>query len=69
MVQIKKWVSEGITADELTTINLNITGSFKVGLSTTGGLAGALLNFVERNLLSMFISKPFTEKSLLALWS
>lgn len=48
MVQVKKWANEGVTAEELMTKKSNLTGSYKVGLSTTGGLAGTLLTFVER---------------------
>ncbi|MDO5977855.1 M16 family metallopeptidase [Flavivirga spongiicola] len=57
MVQIKKWVNEGITNDELTAKKTNLTGSFKVGLSTTGGLAGALLSFVERGLEPSYVDQ------------
>jgi len=50
IVQINKWVNEGVTEEELEAKKTNLTGSFKVGLSTTGGLAGALLSFVVRGL-------------------
>ena len=50
MVEVKKWVKEGITADELTFIKDNIAGSFKVGMATTSGLAQTLLSFLERGL-------------------
>lgn len=50
MVQIKKWYKQGVTAEELAAKKSNLTGSYKVGLSTTRGLAGALLSFVERGL-------------------
>ncbi|WP_343330736.1 pitrilysin family protein [Polaribacter staleyi] len=57
MVQVKKWVEEGVTAQELAAKKTNLTGSFKVGLSTTGGLAGTLLSFVERGLEPSYIDQ------------
>lgn len=57
MVQITKWVNDGIDADELANKKTNLIGSFKVGLSTTGGLAGALLSFVERGLEPSYIDQ------------
>ena len=39
---------KGITAAELERVKSNIVGSFKVGLTTTDGLASALLNAVHR---------------------
>ncbi|GAA4234614.1 hypothetical protein GCM10022291_14450 [Postechiella marina] len=57
MVQIKKWISHGITSDELASKKTNITGSFKVGLSTTSGLAGTILAFLERGLEPSYIDK------------
>jgi len=57
MVQIKKWVNEGITSEELAAKKTNLTGSFKVSLSTTAGLAGRLLSFVERGLEPSYIDQ------------
>ncbi|MDO6516004.1 M16 family metallopeptidase [Zobellia uliginosa] len=57
MVQIKKWVEQGVTEEELAAKKTNLTGSFKVSLSTTGGLAGALLDFVERGLEPDYIDQ------------
>jgi zinc protease len=48
MVEIKNWVNNGITAEELEYRKNNITGNFKVGMATTSGLAGTLLGFLER---------------------
>ncbi|MCX7547205.1 pitrilysin family protein [Xanthomarina sp. F1114] len=48
MVQLEKWVNQGITQEELDAKKTNITGSFKVGMATTTGLAGTILNFVKR---------------------
>ncbi|MGJ5642163.1 M16 family metallopeptidase [Formosa sp. S-31] len=50
MVQLKKWVNEGVTADELQARKNNITGSYKVGMATTSGMARALLSVLERGL-------------------
>lgn len=48
MVQLKKWVNNGITDAELAAKKNNLVGSFKVGMSTTSGMAGTILGFVER---------------------
>lgn len=55
--QINKWVNEGVTQKELDAKKSNLTGSFKVGLATTGGLAGAILSFVERGLEPDYIDQ------------
>jgi zinc protease len=41
--ELQKWWNEGITAAELNARKTNMVGSYQVGLSTTGGIAGALL--------------------------
>lgn len=48
--QLDLWYREGVTAQELASRKTNMTGSFKVGLATTGGIAGSLLNAVHRGL-------------------
>lgn len=48
MVQIKKWIDDGISVNELVNKKANLIGSFKVRLSTTGGLAGSILSFVNQ---------------------
>ena len=45
--QINDWV-RGVTEDELNAKKETITGSYKVGLATTGGLAGQILRNTER---------------------
>jgi len=45
---IKKWIEDGITKDELEKKKNTITGTFKVAMATTSGLAGALLVNAER---------------------
>lgn len=57
MVQITKWVNQGITAEELVAKKSNLMGSYKVGLSTTSGLAGTLLTYVERGLEPDYIDQ------------
>jgi zinc protease len=46
--EVKRFADGGVTADELDDKKTTITGSFKVGLATTAGLASALLNNAER---------------------
>ncbi|CAD0004701.1 M16 family metallopeptidase [Flavobacterium chungangense] len=57
MVQLNKWVKEGITAEELENKKTNLIGSFKVGLSTTNGVAGTILSFIERGLEPSYIEQ------------
>ena len=45
---VRRFVKEGATAEELEDKKTTITGSFKVGLATTGGLARTLLRNIER---------------------
>ena len=47
-VQLANWYAEGITPAELAYRKTNLVGSFKVGLATTNGLAGALLIALHR---------------------
>lgn len=47
-IQLRDWVTNGVTADELAVQKANLKGSYKVGLATTTGLAGSILNFLER---------------------
>jgi len=46
--ELQRFAGQGLTAEELATFKVTITGSYKVQLSTTGGLASALLNAVQR---------------------
>ena len=45
--QVSEWIS-GVTEDELNAKKETITGSYKVGMATTGGLAGQILRNAER---------------------
>jgi zinc protease len=46
--ELRRFHAEGLTADEVKTFKTTLTGSYKVALSTTGGLANALLNSIQR---------------------
>jgi zinc protease len=46
--QLTKWHEDGITADELAKRKTDLTGSYKVGLSTTTGMATTLMNTLIR---------------------
>ena len=48
--QLTAWYEQGVTAAELERRKSNLIGTFKVGLSTTDGLAASLLNVVHRGL-------------------
>lgn len=45
--EIKKWIKKGVTEEELKVVKEIITGSFKLGLETTTGLASALIHNAE----------------------
>lgn len=57
MVQVDKWVKNGITAEELENKKTNLIGSFKVGMSTTNGMARTILSFIERGLDPNYIDQ------------
>jgi zinc protease len=46
--ELQRWWTDGITEDELTSRKQGLIGSFRVGLSTTAGLANAILINVQR---------------------
>jgi zinc protease len=46
--QLKLWFEAGATSVEISARKSNLIGSFKTGLATTGGMAGALLSAVNR---------------------
>ncbi|MFH1851279.1 MAG: pitrilysin family protein [Candidatus Neomarinimicrobiota bacterium] len=47
--QAKLWATDGVTAEELANKKTTITGSFKVGLATTRGIAGQVLSNAEKD--------------------
>ena len=57
MVQVNKWVNDGITQTELENKKTNLIGSFKVGMATTNGMARTILSFVERGLEPNYIEQ------------
>lgn len=48
--ELRKWWAEGITEAELEQRKQSLVGTFQVGLSSTGGVAGALLSTAQRGL-------------------
>lgn len=48
--QLTSWYESGVTDDELARRKGDLVGSFKVGLATTDGMAGALLTAIHRGL-------------------
>lgn len=46
--ELVRWFEHGVTADELAAQKSNYVGVFKLGLATTGGMAAALLEALER---------------------
>lgn len=57
MVQVDKWVKDGITAQELENKKSNLIGSFKVGMATTAGMSRTILSFIERGLAPDYIQQ------------
>ncbi len=48
MRELKRWVKDGVTADELKAAKTRAIGGYKVGLSTTRGMAGRILSITQR---------------------
>jgi len=48
LAEVRRFVKEGVTAEELEIKKTTIVGSYAVGLGTTSGLAHALLTNIER---------------------
>ncbi len=46
--ELRRFHAEGVTAEELKNFKVTLTGTYKVALSTTGGLASVLLNALQR---------------------
>ena len=57
LVQVKKWVNDGITLEELENKKTNLIGSFKVGMATTNRMTRTILGFVERGLEPSYIEQ------------
>jgi len=62
---LEKWWNDGVTEQELATRKQGITGSYFVGLSTTGGLADTILLNTQRGYdLSWLDGYPIAVKAL-----
>jgi zinc protease len=48
--ELRKWWTDGVRAEELAERKQSLVGTYQVGLSTTGGLATALLSTAQRGL-------------------
>jgi zinc protease len=48
--ELKRFVQEGVTADELTDTKANFVGRLPLSLESNGGVANALLNIERHNL-------------------
>jgi zinc protease len=48
--ELKRFTAEGVSAEELTTFKTTITGSYKIALATSAGVASQVLATVQRGL-------------------
>ena len=55
--QVRLFVAEGVTEDELAEKQTTLTGTYKVGLATTGGLATSLLINAERGFGAAYLDR------------
>jgi zinc protease len=55
--QLTEWYTQGITDDELAKRKTGLAGTYKVALSTTAGMAGTILNTLNRDLELSFIDQ------------
>ena len=55
--ELRRFASDGVTADELTTFKTTITGSYKIALATSAGVAGQVLATVQRGLPLAYIDE------------
>jgi zinc protease len=55
--QLTEWYTNGITDAELAQRKTGLAGTYKVGLSTTAGMAGTILNTLNRELELSFIDQ------------
>ncbi len=55
--ELRRWQAEGITEVEFANRQTNLIGSYKVGLTTTEGLAGTLLATAQRGLLMSWVDE------------
>lgn len=55
--QLQEWLENGVTQAELDAKKSTITGSYKVGLATTRGLAGQILTNADRGRPNSYLDK------------
>ena len=55
--ELTAWYRDGVTDAELAQRKTDLAGSYKVGLSTTGGMAGTILTTLNRDLPISFIDE------------
>jgi len=67
LAQLNRWVGEGVTSEELSVKKTTLTGSYKVGLATTSGLAATILDILERGKDIDYIDEYPEEINTLAL--
>jgi zinc protease len=54
---LEKWYAEGVTDQEVSTAIETLTGSYIVGLSTTGSVAGQIQSFMQRGFSAAYIDE------------
>jgi len=59
--ELKRFVDEGVTADELADTQANFIGRLPLSLESNGGVAGALLN-IERYGLGLDYYRSYEER-------
>lgn len=55
--ELKRWIQDGLTEDELKNTKSRLAGSFKVQLATTGGMASQILSVAERGLKMSYLDE------------
>ncbi|GAB4129990.1 MAG: hypothetical protein Fur0015_03870 [Ignavibacteriales bacterium] len=55
--ELKRWIKDGLTEDELKNTKSRLAGSFKVQLVTTSGMAGQILSVAERGLKMSYLDE------------
>ena len=65
--QLLRWHKDGITAAELADNKGKYVGAYKLGLSTTGGMAGVIINTLNQDLPLSFIDEFGTKINALTL--
>ncbi len=55
--QLAGWYQDGVTDTELKRVKGDLVGSYKIGLSTTGGMANTIINTLNRDLPLTFVDE------------